>query len=75
MDTGIAEGGNDGAGAEGASTIGVCGAKKGIGGTFAVVTGAEQAAKGKGVAEGGSSKTEVQGSRIGIEETGLVRIL
>ena len=56
----------------GASTIGVRGAKKGIGGTFAVVTGAE-AAKGEGVAEGGgSSKTKVRGSTIGIGETGLV---
>ena len=50
MDTGVAEGENDGAGAEGTSMIGVCGASKGIGGTFAVVTGAE-AAKGEGVAE------------------------
>jgi hypothetical protein len=55
----------------GASTIGVRGAKKGIGGTFAVVNGAE-AAKGEGVAEGGSNKTEVRGSTIEIGETGLV---
>ena len=56
----------------GASTIGVRGAKKGIGGTFAVWSLVLKLPKEKASLKGGSSKTEVRGSTIGIGETGLV---
>jgi hypothetical protein len=56
----------------GASTIGVRGAKKGIEGTFAVWSLVLKLPKEKASLKGGSSKTEVRGSTIGIGETGLV---
>ena len=56
----------------GASTIGVREAKKGIEGTFAVWSLVLKLPKEKASLKGGSSKTEVRGSTIGIGETGLV---